>query len=290
MRWGTALLIVGFMLCVSIAWAAIGFIAMALGLICMLTAEEKKKRAIKLKEAAVSERREQDKELRAHLPQVPPSLPPLRYSSSEANDNRPLASSQEIIWEALCSDDPDLARVVAVLTPYGKKYVDELAKAYLVFNDKNYLPLILTKIVVSARQDFDQLGAAQVAANGSVSDLVPYSGVQRSPPKRDRILREVVPAEAKQPEQSMSQIELGPYLIAAQPTPEAVRSRRQDQVNAIGSSAKKLEHIAKQGEAGVSAAETNPASTKITHEDDNLIDLYQRSLGSTDMRPGPGSD
>src|ERR1017187_1494037 len=176
MRLGAALLIVGFMLSVSIAWAAIGFIAMAFGLICMLIAEEKKKRAIKSNKAVVSESREQDEELQARLPspQAPPSLPPLRFSSSEANDNRSLASSQVIAWEALCRDDPDLARVVAVLTPYGRKYVDELAKAYLVFNDKDYLPLILTKIVASARRDFDQQGAAQLAANASASELIPY--------------------------------------------------------------------------------------------------------------------
>jgi hypothetical protein len=270
MRLGAALLIVGFMLCVSIAWAAIGFIAMAFGLICMLIAEEKEKRAIKSKEVVVSERRGQDQELQARLPQVPPSLPPLRYSSSEANDNRPRDSSQEIAWEALCSDDPDLARVVAVLSPYGEKYVDELAKAYLVFNDKDYLPLILTKIVASARRDFNQMGAAQLAAKASAPDLIPYSGVQRSPPKRDRIVSEVVPApaEAKQPEQSISQIELGPHFTATQPTLEAVGSRRHGQVSAIGY-AMKLGRIAKENEAAASA----------TDQDDDLIDLLGK-LGS----------
>jgi hypothetical protein len=38
---GAVLLIAGFGLCISIVWAAIGFIAMAFGLICLLIAEEK---------------------------------------------------------------------------------------------------------------------------------------------------------------------------------------------------------------------------------------------------------
>jgi hypothetical protein len=45
---GAVLLIAGFGLCISIVWAAIGFIAMAFGLICLLIAEEKTNRARKL--------------------------------------------------------------------------------------------------------------------------------------------------------------------------------------------------------------------------------------------------
>ena len=36
---GFVLLIVGFLLCVSIAWAALGFLMMGFGLICLLIAE-----------------------------------------------------------------------------------------------------------------------------------------------------------------------------------------------------------------------------------------------------------
>jgi hypothetical protein len=52
--------------------------------------------------------------------------------------------------------DPDLSRLVAVLTPYGQKYVDELATAYLALKDKRYLPMILKEIVASARRDAGQ--------------------------------------------------------------------------------------------------------------------------------------
>ena len=35
------------------------------------------------------------------------------------------------------------SRLVSVLAPYGQQYVDELARAYLVLNDKDYLPMII---------------------------------------------------------------------------------------------------------------------------------------------------
>ena len=55
--------------------------------------------------------------------------------------------------EALVRYDTDIARVVAALNPYGEKYVDELAQAYLVLNDKQYLPMIIQKIVETAKRD-----------------------------------------------------------------------------------------------------------------------------------------
>jgi hypothetical protein len=45
---GFVLLIAGFLLCVSIVWAALGFLMMGFGLICLLIAERNRKRASKL--------------------------------------------------------------------------------------------------------------------------------------------------------------------------------------------------------------------------------------------------
>lgn len=42
---GAGLLVAGFLLCVSIAWAALGFFMMGAGLICLLVAEQRSKRA-----------------------------------------------------------------------------------------------------------------------------------------------------------------------------------------------------------------------------------------------------
>ena len=55
MRLGSVLLIVGFLLCVSIAWAALGFLMMGLGLICLLIAEERKKKLERLTTSPIGE-------------------------------------------------------------------------------------------------------------------------------------------------------------------------------------------------------------------------------------------
>ena len=56
-------------------------------------------------------------------------------------------------WKALVEYDPDISRVVSALSPYGQKYVDQLATGYLALNDKNYLPMIVQKILATARDD-----------------------------------------------------------------------------------------------------------------------------------------
>jgi hypothetical protein len=42
-------------------------------------------------------------------------------------------------WNALVEYDPDIARIAAALKPYGEKYTDQFASAYLAINDKSYL-------------------------------------------------------------------------------------------------------------------------------------------------------
>ena len=56
-------------------------------------------------------------------------------------------------WNALVEYDPDLAKIAAVLKPYGSKYTDQFASAYLAINDKSYLAVIVQKIITTARQD-----------------------------------------------------------------------------------------------------------------------------------------
>jgi hypothetical protein len=59
-------------------------------------------------------------------------------------------------WLCLLRNDTDISRLADILAPYGQKYVDEFAAAYLPLNDKKYLPVILRKIVASAEQDGGQ--------------------------------------------------------------------------------------------------------------------------------------
>ena len=56
-------------------------------------------------------------------------------------------------WEALVEYDEDIKRVSLALQPYGSKYIDQFAAAYLALNDKEYLPVIIKRILATAKQD-----------------------------------------------------------------------------------------------------------------------------------------
>ena len=63
------------------------------------------------------------------------------------------ARNDKAKWKALVEYDPDISRVVNALSPYGQKYVDQLATGYLALNDKEYLPMIVQKILATAKDD-----------------------------------------------------------------------------------------------------------------------------------------
>lgn len=56
-------------------------------------------------------------------------------------------------WNALVEYDPEISRIESILRPYGQKYVDQFAAAFLTLNDKSYIPNIIEKILEAARQD-----------------------------------------------------------------------------------------------------------------------------------------
>src|SRR6266542_6511442 len=56
-------------------------------------------------------------------------------------------------WDALIKYDDDLREAAETIRPMGDKWVDELARAYLILNDKRYLPNIVTKIGAAARAE-----------------------------------------------------------------------------------------------------------------------------------------
>jgi hypothetical protein len=150
---GWLLLVGGFLLCASILWAAPGFLCLALGLIFLQIAEQKRRQAKWA--AAPSDQPEPQIEppplqelTRAVVP--PKADEQQRESPGKA---RGIPSYDKQRWRALLSSDADISRLAAALAPYGQKYVDEFAAAYLVLNDKDYLPMILRKIIASARRD-----------------------------------------------------------------------------------------------------------------------------------------
>jgi hypothetical protein len=61
-------------------------------------------------------------------------------------------------WNALVEYDGDIKRIVEGLQPYGQTYIDQLAAAFLALNDKEYLPVIVKKILETARQDKSAAG------------------------------------------------------------------------------------------------------------------------------------
>jgi hypothetical protein len=56
-------------------------------------------------------------------------------------------------WNALLQYDADIKRIYDALVPFGRKYVDEFAQAFMALNDKNYLPQIVEQIVATAKSD-----------------------------------------------------------------------------------------------------------------------------------------
>jgi hypothetical protein len=156
---GASLLVIGFLLCVSIAWAAIGFFAMGFGLICLLIAEERKNAsALHLEKTEIQ-------------PSPIEAPQPVTARIRLANDDIPreVALREMDKWSSLLESDQDLSRVAKILAPFGQKYVDQLARAYAAFDDKTYLPLILNMIIESARQDAALSAASKLETDNSIA-------------------------------------------------------------------------------------------------------------------------
>jgi hypothetical protein len=131
---GFLLLSSGFLLCVTIVLAAIGFLAMSLGLICLLIEENYKKR-----------------ETTMQIGLSPISRPRARTFKPSPDPKRNQSLYEADKWRSIVKADPDIEKVAAILSQYGASYVDQLARVYLVFEDKALLPKILELIVTSAK-------------------------------------------------------------------------------------------------------------------------------------------
>jgi hypothetical protein len=68
-------------------------------------------------------------------------------------------------WRALVAGDADLARSVEVLAPFGQQYVDQLATAYLAFQDKAHLPGIVKMVIATIKKN-----AGRDTASGTMID------------------------------------------------------------------------------------------------------------------------
>jgi hypothetical protein len=195
---GTLLLLGGLTLCISIVWAAVGFPMMGLGLICLLIDERRKKRSTAPKgplSDAVERRREPlllhiendapSAELMEASPsgietqRAPSSLPeprrrrPPKPALNSPSDqparrrNEPDTTPYDLEkWRALIKSDADISRSVEALQPFGKKYVDQLAMAYLAFEEKSYLPTIVKLVAHAIKKDSGRDSTSAAATDG----------------------------------------------------------------------------------------------------------------------------
>jgi hypothetical protein len=269
---GTLLLIVGFLLCISIAWAALGFLMMGFGLICLMIAERRQKRlaaspvsrqdkiaarqepslfpaqedaqpqaSTNRRSHEIGARREPSRfrERKSTKPtgltaprwdQIDPQWEPSRLrgrrnaqpegstaphsdkidprgepapESEQPNlalvvSDEPIDRRQSAIdpysydlerWRSLVRNDADISRAASSLAPFGKKYVDELAKTYLVLNDKDYLPIILKKIAAAARKDSGKdTASAAVTESDPNTDLISFALSKTQSLGREQVL------------------------------------------------------------------------------------------------------
>jgi hypothetical protein len=68
-------------------------------------------------------------------------------------------------WNALLQYDADIKRVADALAPYGQKYLDQFAEAFMTINDKNYLPQIIQTILSTAKTDAGPVHVERGTAN-----------------------------------------------------------------------------------------------------------------------------
>lgn len=153
---GWVLLLIGGLLCATIAWAALGFLLMGVGLISLQVAERRRRPAGDLVPAGTTGF--VPPRLSAGL--QPPTLDPFAGQGGSAQrqprrvawpDRKGGPAYDQEAWRRLVEGDPDLARIAKVLADYGPQYVDELAVSYLAAPDKKRLGAIVDGIIARAR-------------------------------------------------------------------------------------------------------------------------------------------
>ncbi|AWM05865.1 hypothetical protein [Bradyrhizobium symbiodeficiens] len=158
---GGALLVAGVLLCISVAWAASGFVLMGCGLICFLIAD-RRKRAREIQLAATS------------------ALTDPFIGGSPTPTQRGEDPQQEQSWQLLMDADPDLERIATILAGFGRRYVDQLATVYTVFDRKDFLPIIL-EMIISADKSLSEALAGQSDFGTHYHDPIREAAIEETP-------------------------------------------------------------------------------------------------------------
>jgi hypothetical protein len=152
---GWVLLLAGFVLCLSVAWAALGFLLMGIGLVSLQVDERKRRKAEKAAAVAGLDVRPAPaaalaEAAPAHVEAAAVTLEPPPLPAPQAAPSADASAYDRHAWRHLVESDPDLARLAAVLSDYGQHYVDEFAESYLAKPDKGRLSAIVNEIIAKA--------------------------------------------------------------------------------------------------------------------------------------------
>ncbi len=181
---GWVLLIAGFLLCVSVAWAALGFLLMGVGLVSLQVAERNRNRT----NLAFSSHAESPA-AQPEIPAGPPQAAHLPTGTATLQPSRADTPYDKEAWRRLVESDSDLLRVTSVLQEYGQPYVDELAKAYLAAGDNSRLPAIVEEIIRMAKRNAapHTIAAPGLDRPSRASNSPPRQASYRTDPRYQRI-------------------------------------------------------------------------------------------------------
>ena len=156
---GWILLVLGLVLCVSVAWAPLGLLMMGVSLVSLQAAEQGRRKARSAVAPASTRAGKPVHESAIPHPAEPEVLrepPPIPAPTNRApavvrsaSPDRYGYDGEE--WRRLVESDPDLAQLASVLGDYGQHYVDEFARNYLTAPDKSRIAGIVDGIVARAR-------------------------------------------------------------------------------------------------------------------------------------------
>jgi hypothetical protein len=363
---GIFLLIGGLILCISIVWAAPGFLMMGLGLICLQVRRRKRSprptassvdnvvarrepslfpeeaaprggqatssadietrpetsplddkrpsprvsRASRLNQidarkerirglentrplAAIAVRSDtadrQERPARSRKPEQPELAAVVPEQQSEGRQRAVDAHSHDAErWSLLVASDADIARAAAALAPFGQKYVDELAKACLAIDAREYLPIIFRKIAANVKRDTGKSPAGAVAAERvQDADVISLAFGKAQNVKMERVFDEpagrVSPADDPGPSDDAPNLEPDAQQKHATVQPAASRARSEHGRTADeGTDATRAAEVAAVLPAGRQAAAAGPADDL-----EDLTDLFNR-FGLVDARAGTG--
>ena len=175
---GWILLVAGLCLCASLAWAAVGFLLMGIGLISLQIAERKRRRAMNSAPPGAETPGMRQEPVVAAAPAMYPA------ESVIIRPNPGVSCYDKEAWRRLVAEDSDLLHLTSILADYGQQYVDEMAKSYLALVDKKRLPAIVEAIIATAQESPHRMSAPRADQRPLTSTRAPI--VVSSEPRHDR--------------------------------------------------------------------------------------------------------